>query len=258
MDDDDLYGGDGVDSLSGGAGRDYLVGGDGNDSLDGGMGDDVLIATPGDTALRGGDGTDLVSFEGEESSGSTALILGAGIVDGIERFIGSEGRDIVTGDSTDDNRIWGRGGNDSLDGGGGNNRLYGEAGNDTLAGGNADDLLVGGEGNDSLTGGDGNDTLDGGAGIDLLDADTGTDSIHWGDGDVVRNFSATANPVATDDRIIDHDFTVAQIEAANKRSVDDADPFMVDDQPGVEVEIAGESMFFVGVSVAMVDSFTWG
>ncbi|MEQ8393835.1 hypothetical protein [Thalassobaculum sp.] len=58
-DDDVLYGNQGADTLSGGAGDDVLFGGQGNDRLDGGAGNDILLGGVGDDRLVGGEGIDL-------------------------------------------------------------------------------------------------------------------------------------------------------------------------------------------------------
>lgn len=55
--DDTLTGGDGNDDLDGGLGNDTLTGGDGNDSLSGGGGRDRLKGNAGGDTLNGGDGT---------------------------------------------------------------------------------------------------------------------------------------------------------------------------------------------------------
>ena len=54
-------------------------------------------------------------------------------------------------------------------------RVYGDGGNDTLYGYGGDDFLDGGAGNDILYGGDGNDILDGGTGTDYLAGESGND-----------------------------------------------------------------------------------
>ena len=88
--------------------------------------------------------------------------------------------------SAGNDRLWGGGGDDILDGGEGNDllvshagddELHGGAGNDTLAGQDDDDALYGGEGNDRLFGGAGNDTLDGGEGNDFLVGGGGADAF---------------------------------------------------------------------------------
>ncbi|WP_312217337.1 Ig-like domain-containing protein [Brevundimonas sp.] len=66
--------------------------------------------------------------------------------------------DVGTGAALD-NRMYGYGGADTLNGGLGNDLLRGGAGADTLNGGAGNDLLVGGTGNDTLTGGAGQDVF---------------------------------------------------------------------------------------------------
>lgn len=57
-------------------------------------------------------------------------------------------------------------GNDILNGFGGNDEIFGYGGNDVLTGGAGNDVISGGDGNDILLGDDGNDILKGGAGDD--------------------------------------------------------------------------------------------
>ncbi|MGY0794576.1 beta strand repeat-containing protein [Azospirillum argentinense] len=57
-----LDGGDGDDTLSGGNGNDWLCGGSGNDTLSGGSGNDTLVGGFGDDSLVGGSGADLFVF----------------------------------------------------------------------------------------------------------------------------------------------------------------------------------------------------
>ena len=66
--DDQLYGGQGDDVLYGGAGDDFLDGGQGDDIIDGGAGDDVLIGGQGDDTFvfRAGDGNDIILDFGEQ------------------------------------------------------------------------------------------------------------------------------------------------------------------------------------------------
>ncbi|WP_300018826.1 Hint domain-containing protein [uncultured Roseobacter sp.] len=55
LDDDDLSGGDGEDTIFGEAGDDTLSGGDDNDTLSGGAGDDEISGDAGDDLLSGGE-----------------------------------------------------------------------------------------------------------------------------------------------------------------------------------------------------------
>ena len=78
--------------------------------------------------------------------------------------------------------------------------IYGLGGNDTLLGGSARDWLNGGAGNDTMTGGGGADTIDTGAANDDVQ-----DIIRFNNvteyGDLVSNFDANGTDV-TDDRIL--------------------------------------------------------
>lgn len=83
--------------------------------------------------------------------------------------------------------IYGRGGDDRINGGRFKDRLYGdqghdiidgEGGNDVIYGGSGNDTLIGGSGNDFLSGGTGDDIMRGGLGDDILNASTGDDELY--------------------------------------------------------------------------------
>jgi 2',3'-cyclic-nucleotide 2'-phosphodiesterase (5'-nucleotidase family) len=120
------------------------------------------------------------------------VFQGAGVEggDGADRFVGTAGDDVQTGNGGAD-RLLGRDGDDYLDGGDGADRIVGDAGRDTLIGGGDSDTMWGGAGEDSIIGDaggdrilgdDGNDTLNGGAGNDTMLGGTGHDLIQGGDG----------------------------------------------------------------------------
>jgi len=79
--------------------------------------------------------------------------------------------------------IYGRDGNDYLEGSYLNENIYGDAGNDTLYGNNGDDTLDGRADNDEIHGGNGNDDLYGGSGDDILYGDANDDYLLGGDDD---------------------------------------------------------------------------
>lgn len=98
--------------------------------------------------------------------------------DGVQKWGGSDGNDIIDV----------RGCNDFLSLGGGNDAGYGGAGNDMMSGDSGDDLLRGGTGHDWLQGkadhaqlyaDEGNDTLDGGKGEDFAQGGAGDDTYRW-------------------------------------------------------------------------------
>lgn len=196
-------------TVTGGAGNDTLIGGAGNDTFIGGVGADILT---------GGAGSDTVSYANSAAAVTVTLTLttaqiGTGDaagdrLSGIERVIGTDFDDTLTGDSMD-NRLDGGVGDDTLNGGAGADILDGGVGIDTAVytgsklGVSVDLNLTGEQGGvgdaagdrlagiDNLTGsalgdilqGNGDDNvLNGGAGNDLLIGGVGADTLIGGSG----------------------------------------------------------------------------
>jgi Ca2+-binding RTX toxin-like protein len=213
---EEVHGGDGADTLTGGGPYSFLYGD---------AGDDLLRAGPptawGDTHTYfiGGDGDDRMvgarygynQFEG--GAGSDTMIGGAladfyYIDDPCDRIVETsrshESRDtvVVSGD------FYALGANleileftascrDRLGvGNAGDNTLRGNAGDDRLRGRCGDDLLEGAAGRDGLRGGPGADTLTGGADADRLFAGAGSDVFQFAD---ARDSHATARDVIAAD-----------------------------------------------------------
>lgn len=101
------------------------------------------------------------------------------------RINGTSGADTIYGTSYFD-AIYGLGGNDSLFGGAGNDIIDGAAGNDAIGGGSGNDVIYGGLGNDILSGGTGNDTLYAGPGRDKVGCGPGNDTAYIQSGDTAR------------------------------------------------------------------------
>ena len=215
---DSIDGGDGNDSLYGGAdndrlsdllgankffgeaGNDTLTGGAGADSLDGGEGDDVLEGGAGADTLIGGLGVDTLTYDHATAAVNVNLKAGTAAgaeaagdkPSGIEKLIGSDFNDTLTGGAAAE----------TIDGGSGNNSINGDAGADVLKGGSGLDTMNGGAGNDTLDGGSGNDSLRGGAdadeidsgsGDDLLFGDAGADTLDGGSGADTMNGGTEAD-----------------------------------------------------------------
>lgn len=129
-DDNELWGNTGNDILNGGDGNDILDGAEGNDTINGQGGNDVLFASAGSDIFDGGDGEDSLSFFYSTSgininlgTGTSSNGYASGITfTNIERVIGSNFGDNITGDSND-NYLSGLDGVDNLDGGAGNDYL---------------------------------------------------------------------------------------------------------------------------------------
>ena len=168
------YGSNYADLITGDGGRNFLWGADGSDTLQGGDGPDLLLSSIDGDTLDGGDDSmrDAVRMSLQEptdanlQTGVIALREGGREPDrtvGIEDFIGSPFADTITGSSTN-NRLFGGGGNDYIDGAQGDDVLRGDGpfhpwfrrpyGKDFRG----NDLLFGAEGDDRLDGGPKNDT----------------------------------------------------------------------------------------------------
>ena len=175
-----------ADTLIGNGADNNFRGGEGADTLNGGAGE-------GDTAsyefakegvrvtfaLTGEQQSDFDGTHGFAANNNEAV---GDILTDIEHIKGSNFNDWLTGDALK-NILRGLGGNDRLEGGGDNDELYGGAGEDYLVGGDGDDRLFGHADNDILYGYDGNDIIRGGTGDDLLDGDAGNDELYGGEGD---------------------------------------------------------------------------
>lgn len=184
IDEIEVRGGAGDDTLVGGTGRNGLMGGADNDRLrgrsygtldrildaegnflgsqyDGGDGNDVIYGSDRQDGITGGDGDDRIYGCG----GNDSIYAGAG-------------DDLVYGDDLDW-ATWGRFGNDMIFGMEGNDTLYGMGGDDALYGGADADHLYGNAGLDTLQGDTGADFLDGGRDglADVLKGQRGADTF---------------------------------------------------------------------------------
>ena len=170
---DSISGGGGSDWLLGNKGRDFLEGGEGNDSLDGGGANDLLKGDGGGDMLKGGKGRDTL----EGGVGIDTLNGG----DGSDSLVGGGAEDLLNG-GTGDDTLLGGGGDDTLNGNNNADSLNGGGANDLLIGGRGDDTLLGGSGRDTLNGGDNADSLNGGTENDLLTGGSGEDTLLGGNG----------------------------------------------------------------------------
>ena len=204
--------------INGTSGNDKLYGYSGNDTLNGFAGDDWLYGGLGDDALDGGDGYDRIDFRG--STAAVVVDFGAGTASGtaigtdqivnIERVIGSDFDDTLTGSNTD-NDVWesftGGLGNDIIDGAGGgdyvwygnsSSAIYVDLSTGVAAGGEGIDQLIsieevgGSNFADTFLGSEGNDGFqpdalgDEGAGsnfkvggADIIDGKGGIDTVSY-------------------------------------------------------------------------------
>ncbi|MGP3970703.1 calcium-binding protein [Streptomyces sp. 6N223] len=119
-----------------------ILGGPGNDTLSGannlygGEGDDTITGTIGYDTILGGPGSDTI-----QSSGGFDVIYGEDAT-----FRGSGDDEIHAGGG--DDLVYGEGGADTIHGDDGVDWLYGDDGDDELHGGPGEDLIDGGPGDD--------------------------------------------------------------------------------------------------------------
>lgn len=174
---DQLYGTDAANILSGGRGYDALYGRAGDDTLLGEGGNDTLSGGAGADALDGGEGYDTAAYWGA-TVGVIVDLLNAGENTGDAAGDTFTSIESVTGSAFADT-LRGTHDTNTLSGGGGDDTLNGRQGGDTLYGGAGNDILLGGDGWDHLDGGDGTDTTAywtawAGVTVDLLNAANNT------------------------------------------------------------------------------------
>jgi Ca2+-binding RTX toxin-like protein len=150
---DNLYGEEGNDVLNGDLGNDKLFGGNGNDSLNGGAGDDLIYSGVGNDTINGGTGFDFyrADYRGrptglivtyDPTTGNGTITVGSEVDTLIsiesfnyDSFWGTDFADNIVGTSDGEwGGLYGGDGNDTISAGAGNDNLYGEEGNDVLNG----------------------------------------------------------------------------------------------------------------------------
>jgi Ca2+-binding RTX toxin-like protein len=197
----------GNDTVYGDAGQNFIIDrGTGNDRMFGANDSDQFVVGAGTDLIDGGEGIDSVSYAESQTPVALDLATGFAIADGIDTLVsieivtGSSGNDRLFGDGVG-NSMNGMDGDDRMEGRAGDDFLFGEAGNDTLLGQEGGDLLFGGEGNDTLDGGIQADHLHGGLGHDILIGGEGPDTFFvdsWRDveiGDTIKDFEQGADRI---------------------------------------------------------------
>ncbi|MEM1431378.1 MAG: spondin domain-containing protein [Pseudomonadota bacterium] len=163
---------------------------------------------------------------------------------------GSDKRDVLRGDSSDDIVNAGDG-NDLILGRSGWDVLNGDDGRDKIFAGRGDDIVDGGAGNDKIAGGAGNDVLMGGTGNDLIFGGRGDDTFVFasGDGhDVIRDFDRRG-----DDKI--------SLDVDGVESLEDLLDYADQAYHGVELDFGGDgSLLLKGVNLKSLteDDFSFG
>ncbi|KEJ87726.1 beta strand repeat-containing protein, partial [Sulfitobacter donghicola] len=164
-----VYGSDQNDVLTGRRGEgDLLVGGGGNDVINGAGGDDTLAGGAGADTIDGGSGLDQVAYFREDGTSGVNVNLTTGVaidtfgnsdrILNVEYVLGTDANDRIIGSNRiKDDRLFGRGGDDYLDGLDGDNLIFTGAGNDTVVVGTTledarDTVVIDGRGIKTITG----------------------------------------------------------------------------------------------------------
>jgi serralysin len=262
---DDLFPIDGEDTVYGGPDRDYIYDEDQfHDQLRGQGGDDVYYVheeSPSIVELKG-QGKDTVIFI--DSNGTLPANVENLVIDDefppIVQWIGTGNglaNDMIG--SQYDDTLYGRGGNDTINGGletiseiSGDDRLYGGGGDDILMGLQGDDLLFGGADADLIVGGVGVDKLHGGGGRDdLIGEEGGPFNLYF---DIFDYNSTTESKPGVDNRDVVHDFYLVggdqRTEYIDLRGID-ADPSLSGNQ---EFSFVGTADFTAPGQVRVVES----
>ncbi|MDO9338728.1 MAG: hypothetical protein Q7T61_20240 [Caulobacter sp.] len=200
-----IWGEGGGDTLNGAGGDDLLeTGSAGDNNLNGGDGVDTASFNSNQDFTSGVAISLLQQGEGQAVAGGGSVTL-----TGIENLSGSAFDDLLTGDDAN-NRLGGGEGDDLLTGNGGNDILDGDGltraqtqmggsgpiGHETDLGANPANLAI--DGDDTLSGGDGDDVLHGGGGDDILLGGAGSDVIDGGDGVDTASFGDSTQAMFAD------------------------------------------------------------
>jgi hypothetical protein len=178
-----FQGGEGADTVMGGAFDDILVGNGGADTLNGAGGADLIRGGVGDT-LRGGDGDDIVEVTGavalaDGGAGNDLLRVSGAVTFAASSITGFESVELARASSVSFNNLT-AGLNISVATAGvatSGVTVTGTKGDDTVVGSSAADFIDGNTGNDILYGGDGNDRITSGPGTDYLYGEGGDDIL---------------------------------------------------------------------------------
>lgn len=235
-----IFGGEGDDTITTGAGEDRVFGGAGDDEIDTGKGDDAIYGGEGDDIIYAGAGNDTV-----RGAAGHDYIEGN---HGNDDISGGEGNDVVYGGKGDD-KVSGGTGDDFVNAGKGNDTVHGNAGNDTIFGLNGNDTLYGDVGDDTVVAGDGKDQVSSGAGNDTIRV---TSSVFEGTDEVIDGIEEGDDYKVLNTIDVPSNFKVesGQSERFTERINDDLEAFAAI-EPGQEMLTqyaeTGHKMSFVEI-----------
>ena len=176
-----LYGGEGDDTLIAAPTGSWLVGGGGSNVYNGSAGDDVFVISASDTManIHGNGGRDTAIIVGDKGVALNMAHTGLTIAQG------GRGNDVIVSGAASSVFIKGGSGHSTLIGGAGNDVLVGGTGHNTIYGGSGKAVIYAGPNGDTIYASDGGSIIYAGGGADIIYGSTGNDVIEVGRGNAV-------------------------------------------------------------------------
>jgi predicted chitinase len=191
-----LYGEENDDTIDAEAmtNRVHIYGGTGIDTITGGHAGDVIFGGGDDDAIVAGDGTDLVFGDGGQLIDNSYTVAFEDNGTGKDNIEGGSGADVIIGDNGTINTVGFYSSDNTLE-------TLVSIDNTALATGD-DDTITESDGDDIILGGTGADSIESGAGNDAVIGDAGTVSFEKVDGvNYLRSIDTTDQSVSGDDTI---------------------------------------------------------
>lgn len=186
-----LYGGQGNDTLTAAPNGSWLTGGGGSNIYNGSNADDVFVISASDNPenIHGNGGRDAAIIIGDEAV--TLDMAKAGLL--IAQ--GGRGDDIIRSGGSSGVFIKGGSGNQTLIGGGGNDVISGGSGSNIIVGGTGKAMIYAGPNGDMILASDGGSIINAGGGSDLIYGRAGDDVFIMGRGNAAIDGGAGTNIV---------------------------------------------------------------
>ena len=207
-----LYGGEGDDTLIAASTGSWLVGGGGSNVYNGSASDDVFVISASDTManIHGNGGRDTAIIVGDQGVALNMARAGLTIAQGgrgNDVLISGGASSVFIKGGSGDSMLIGGAGNDVLVGGTGRNIIYGGSGKavmyagpkgDTIYASDGGSIIYAGGGADIIYGSEGNDVIEVGRGNAVIDGDGGINivTLHGNHGDYKITRTATGYEVA--------------------------------------------------------------
>ena len=186
-----IYGGQGNDTLIAAKNGSWLTGGGGSNTYNGSSGDDVFVISASDNTanIHGNGGRDTAIIIGDEAVTLNMAQAGLTIAQG------GRGDDVIRSGGQSGVFIKGGSGNQTLVGGGGNDVISGGSGKNVIVGGTGKAVIHAGPNGDLIYASDGGSIISAGGGSDIIYGRGGNDVFIAGRGDATIDGGGGTNIV---------------------------------------------------------------